>query len=295
MNENWHLKSSFFLQRCKGGPSGSLRRALNSPCLWSRWTEGRWRSSAPPAGTQCSWWRCAESPLWEAAAQAQRWCSASASRRRHLLCWGAAFPAWWPPCAGRRGCSAACRLCRPTVGSGRPGGGPMAPSRAAAAAAAHSPAAAVARHPPAAAAPQSAHSSDAAGCPSSAAEAPGHQRSWCQSWGRSRGRRRSRQRWVRRAGRRDPSLKGCCGQGIKVAPQTFWETVDRGATVVFLLVPRLKRDSLWNTGRILAVQPPYLWCNGCGGRGCGVSDQSHAPEAGVLAVGVTEVKQSQQN
>ena len=115
-------------------------RSLNSPCRRSSWTGG-WRRLSPrcsapapgssrrpgrraaaPAGTRCSWWRCAGSPPWAAAGWGWPTCSASGSRRRRWLCWAAGAPAAWPPSAGPRWWSSSCRPCRPRAGSGPPGG-----------------------------------------------------------------------------------------------------------------------------------------------------------------------------
>lgn len=114
--------------------------ARDSPCRRSSWSGG-WRRPSPrcsarapgrsrpparravaPAGTRCSWWRYAGSPPWEASGWGSPSCSASGSRRRRWLCWAAGAPAVWPPSAGPRSWSFACRPCRPRAGSGPPGG-----------------------------------------------------------------------------------------------------------------------------------------------------------------------------
>lgn len=123
-----------------GSLSPSTCWSLNSPCRRNSWSGG-WmhlspRCSAPepcrkrrpahraaaPAGTRCSWWRCAGSPLWAAAGSGWPSCSASGSRRRRWLCWAAGVLAALPPSVGQRWWSFACRPCRPRAGSGPLGG-----------------------------------------------------------------------------------------------------------------------------------------------------------------------------
>lgn len=121
---------------------------LNSPWRQSSWIGG-WtgpsprcsvpvvgrsccpgRPSAAPAGTRCSWLRCAGSPLWAACGLEWRPCSVSGPQKRHLPYWVVAFLSLLRLSFCLRVLSFSCRPCRPTAGSDPLGGGQWEPSHA---------------------------------------------------------------------------------------------------------------------------------------------------------------------